>query len=172
MAAADDTGQALCAAEARSDAQTDFRLAEFSVFSCIADIASAGEFAAAAESEAVDSCDDRLRQVFDFREDVLTELAPFAAFSSVLGSHFFDVSASDEGFSTCAGDDDDFDSFINCDFFDNVLQFADRSLVQGVQSFRTIDGDRCNTVFDSKKNVLVIHEKNLLNTYNSVNSIV
>lgn len=63
VAAAYDTGQALCAAEARSDAQADFRLAEFSVFSCIADIASAGEFAAAAESEAVDSCDDRLRQV-------------------------------------------------------------------------------------------------------------
>ena len=75
------------------------------------------KFAAAAEAEAVDSSDNGLRHVFDFREDVLTELAPFAAFSRSLGSHFFDVCASYEGFFASTGDNDDFNGFVDSDLF-------------------------------------------------------
>ena len=59
IAAAYDTGETLSAAEARCDAEANFRLTEFSVFSSITEVASAGEFAAAAESVAVNSCNDR-----------------------------------------------------------------------------------------------------------------
>ena len=63
VAAANDTGKALRAAETGSNAEADFGLAEFSVVGSIAEIASAGEFAAAAESVAVYSGDNRLGKI-------------------------------------------------------------------------------------------------------------
>lgn len=75
IAAAYDTGETLCTTEARCNAETNFRLTEFSVFSSITEVASASEFAAAAESVAVDSSDDRLGR-FSMRVKVSWEILP------------------------------------------------------------------------------------------------
>ena len=55
---ADQTSQPLGAAEARGDAQTDFRLAEDSVVGADADVTAHCQLVAAAQCKAVDRCND------------------------------------------------------------------------------------------------------------------
>ena len=139
IAAAYDTGETLCTTEARCNAETNFRLTEFSVFSSITEVASASEFAAAAESVAVDSSDDRLGQVFNASEGILGNFTEFTAFDRVLGGHFDDVSASYEGFSTFTSDDNNFDRFVSFDFTNAIIQFRNCFRIQCVESLRAAD---------------------------------
>ena len=102
MPHADQTGQTLGAAEARRDAQTHFRLAEHGVVGAEADIAAHSQLIAAAQREAVDSCDDRQREMLDHQEHIVAQLAERFTLGLRHGGHRADVSTGNEALVTGA----------------------------------------------------------------------
>ena len=71
---ADQTSQTLGAAEARGDAQTDFRLTEHSIIRADAEIAAHSQLVAAAQCKAVDGCDDGDGEMLDHQEHIIAQL--------------------------------------------------------------------------------------------------
>ena len=71
-----DARESLRAAPAGDDAEVDLRLAESRLARCVADVAAERELAAAAEREAVDRGDRRLRHRLEQPADLVAERSP------------------------------------------------------------------------------------------------
>ena len=85
-----------------------FRLAELGIFAGQAHGAGHGDLASAAESEAIDAGNHRLAQIFDQVEHGPGRGACISLpLTASCLRQFIDVSAGDEGFFACAGENDD-----------------------------------------------------------------
>ena len=137
---ANQTCQTLGAAEARGDAQTDFRLTKHSVVGADADVAAHSQLIAAAQCKAVDGCDDGDGEALDHQEHIIAQFAESLALGLGHGAHGADVSACHEALVAFAGQDDAADGgLVNC--LKSSLQVCQDFGVQGVQCLRAVDGD-------------------------------
>ena len=137
---ANQTCQTLGAAEARGDAQTDFRLTKHSVVGADADVAAHSQLIAAAQCKAVDGCDDGDGEALDHQEHIIAQFAESLALGLGHGAHGADVSACHEALVAFAGQDDAADGgLVNC--LKSSLQVCQNFGVQGVQCLRAVDGD-------------------------------
>ena len=91
------TRKSLCAAEAGDDAQTSFRLTELGIVGSQSNVASHGNLAAAAQSEAVDCSDGGLFHILKALESNACKETESTAFGSSAVDHLGDVSAGNEG---------------------------------------------------------------------------
>src|SRR5919204_204012 len=96
-AEAADPREPLRPAPARDDAEVDLRLAELRRARGVAQVAAERELAAAAEREAIDRRDRRLRHRLEEARARVAEPAPLARLEHGQPAHVLDVRACDEG---------------------------------------------------------------------------
>ena len=142
-AAADEARQALRAAEAGDYSQLDLWLAELCCVRGKAQGAGHGEFAAAAEGEAVDAGDDGFAEGFEPAREGLSAGGVGASGFCVEGGEFGDVGSGGEGFGAGAGEQEDANFGVGGYVFNGGRQFAEEGGVQGVQDLRAIERDGC-----------------------------
>ena len=143
MCSAADAGHTLGAAEAGGDAQAHLGLTELGLLGSDADVASHGQLAAAAQSEAVDGSDGGLLHSLQAQHSLVAQIAEVLAFHDVHGSHLADVSAGDEG-TASAGDDNDIDLLVVLHHVERLQQGSEHSAAQCVQGLRAVHGHDTN----------------------------
>src|SRR5205085_846210 len=103
-------------------------------------VAGKGEFAAAAEGEAVDGGDQDFGEAFDGREYELAALGRLLAGDRSHLRELVDVGAGHEGFLPAAGENDRFNVRIVAAYGEDFVDLLDSLRVQRVEDFRTVDG--------------------------------
>src|SRR6266536_1046442 len=143
---ANEAGQALRPAPAGNDAEVDLRLAELRGRGRVADVTRERELAAAAESEAVDRGDRRLRHRLEQPRGLVGESAPRLRLVDAEPAHVLDVRAGDERLLACAREDDDACPLVVGEIAEAIPQRRQRLEVERVQRVLPIDGDHRDRV--------------------------
>src|SRR5581483_2794668 len=133
--------ETLRAAPARDDSDRDLRLPQPRRVGCVADVAGQCELAAAAEREAVDRGDRRLRHRLEQPSGLLSERSPGARLVHPQRLHVLDVGAGDERPLARAGEDDDAGCLVAGELDEPVAKLDERGTVERVQRLRPVDGD-------------------------------
>jgi hypothetical protein len=144
-AGADEAREALGAAIAGDEAEFDFGKTETGFVTGDAESAGEGEFAAAAEGDAVDGGDDglagALEEGFDEGEDVLAALGDGEAGEGVGVGKGANVGAGGEGTIARAGDDDGAEGGVGGEGGEDELELVEHAGVEGVEDFGAVEGD-------------------------------
>ncbi|MCY1393695.1 hypothetical protein D9M71_85980 [compost metagenome] len=147
---ADRAQQALGAAGAGHDPEVDLRLAEAGVFAGDEDVGVHGQFAAAAQAEAIDGGDQRLAEAGDALPVGQARVIEDA--DQVALGHFLDIGAGGEGLAA-AGDDHDAGFGVLLGGIQFGGQFTQQLGIERVERFRALQGDQADTLLgrqDSK----------------------
>src|SRR5581483_8528593 len=107
----------------------------------VAEVAAERELAAAAEREAVDRGDRRLRHLLEQPRRLVAERAPALRSAGLEAPHVLDVRARDEGLLSRAGEDDDARGLVLGELTEAVPQLGERLDVEGVEGVLPVDRD-------------------------------
>ena len=144
-------GKSLCAAEAGDDAQASFRLTELGIVGSQSNVASHGDLAAAAQSEAVDCSDGGLFHILKALESNACKETESTAFGSSAVDHLGDVSAGNEGLLAGTGQNQNLNIGICFDLCKAGIELGQCLGVECVQSLGTMSCYDRNTIFDLKQ---------------------
>src|SRR5690606_20492029 len=142
--AAGQAQQALGAAEARDQAEVDFRLADLGRVRGDAQVAAHRQFQTAAQCETVHHRDDRLGQGLDEAHHPLAAQGEVAALDRGQRVHLRDVGAGHEGFGTGAGKHHHPDRVVVRGGAEGRVQRIQGRRVQRVQLVRAVDGEHAD----------------------------
>ena len=156
-AAAGEAGEALGAAVAGHQAELDFGLAEAGGVRGEAEGAGHGEFAAAAEGEAVDAGEDGLATSLNEAEDGLAAQGELLAGDGAGGGDFADVGARGEGLAARASEEDDADGGVLGEAAHGVGKLGEERGVERIEHRGPIQGEGGNGRAQVKEDVDVIH---------------
>ena len=95
--------ETLRSTESRSDAKTNLRLSEHSVFGAVTDITAHCKFISTAKRETVDSCDRRDRKCLQLTENIVSSFTELTCLLYSHCAHCSDICAGNKGFLTRAG---------------------------------------------------------------------
>jgi hypothetical protein len=144
----DKASEALGAAVAGDQAKLDFGETQASLIAGDPEGTSEGKFAAAAESDTVNSGDNGfagvLEQRFDEREDMLAPLRDGEAGEGVGFGECANVGARCEGTITGAGKHDDAENGVYGKRGEGMLELVEHLGVEGVKDLRPVEGDGRN----------------------------
>ncbi len=129
------------AAPAGNDPEVDLGLAELRVRRRVAEIAGKRQLAAAAESEAVDRSDRRLRHLLEQPAAFVPQRAPAPGLLDREAAHVLDVRSGHEGLVAGAGQHDHARFLVLGELAQAVTQLLQRRPVEGVHRLRPVDGD-------------------------------
>ena len=104
-------------------------------------------FAAATERETIHRGNDRLAEIFDQIEDILSKRARFLRFDGADLRELINVGARDECFIAGSSQDDAAHGGVILCILERGLKILPRSLVQSVEDFRPIESDIGNRAF-------------------------
>ena len=156
-AGADEAGQALGAAVAGDEAELDLGLAEAGGRGGEAQGAGHGEFAAAAEGEAVDAGDDGLAEGLDAAEDAVGAAGEEFAGGVVGFGEFADIGAGGEGFAASAAEQHHADGVVDGESGEEFVELAEHGGVEGVEDLGAVEGDGGDAVVDGEQQCFVGH---------------
>src|SRR5205085_8728022 len=128
------------------DSERDFRQTDLRFLGRDADVTRQCELASAAECEAVDGGDHGPRKALDEGEDELAALRSLLTAERCLLRELVDVGTRDEGLVAATGDDDRLDVFVFASDREDAIDLFDGFGVQRIQDFRTVDGQKENSV--------------------------
>ena len=140
-AQAADAGQPLRAAPAGDDPEVDLRLTELRAARRIADVARERELATAAEREAVQGRDRRLRHGLEQPSGLVTERPPLLRLAHVEPAHVLDVGTRDECLLAGARQDDRAGVIVAGELAEPFTKLRERGDVERVQRLLPVDGD-------------------------------
>jgi hypothetical protein len=138
----DATGEALRAAEAGHEAEVDLGLPEARRVAGVDEIAGQGQFAAAAEAEAVDGRDHGNGQGLERTEHAVSEAGESSSRLRPVTGHLDDVRASHEGLRPCAGQDHRTNRRIRRECGDRLIELDEHRRVERVERGRAVDRQR------------------------------
>ena len=131
-AAAGKAQQSLGTAEARNQAEVDFRLSQFRGVAGNPKVAGHGQFHATAQGKAIDHGDDGLAQPFDPSHQALPQAREVPGLYRRERGHLRDVRARHEGFRACTRQHHHPDACRVGRLAEGGVQFSQRGLVKRI----------------------------------------
>src|SRR5262249_26209744 len=136
-----DAREPLGAAPARHDAKVDLRLAEPRVARGVAQVAAECQLAAAAEGEAVDRRDRRLRHLLEQARRLVAESAPLLRLLRAEATHVVEGRAGDDRAVARTGEDEHARRVVLGELEQPVAKLRQRLDVERVERLLPVDGD-------------------------------
>src|SRR5439155_18471375 len=153
-ALSNEAWEALRSTVARNKPELDLGLSELRRLGRDADVAGHGQLASAAQCEAVDGGDDRLRRRLESTENGLAALRERFCRYRAVPLELPDIGSGDES-AAGAGEDCTADIGARTQVLDRLAQLLDGSIVEGVELVRTIDSERRDMIVDGAGEGLV-----------------